>query len=219
MNRRKGAFIMKKHVLLLSMLLVALIIPAAWLNLQTGLYVGEDFLRSTDAGYGPLTLQHQADGMQVTGSVDGFSWDAAVQTQDGGMTVTLADGNVYAGTWDGEHLCDERGMPYAYTSGGITIVVNNEPSPPDPILQADTLCRMALGQTEARGSLWCVLVGVIVYGIGMLSIFFPDFMYFLGRRWCFEQPELSDAGRFCQRLGGVVALAGGAVVMYLPLFI
>lgn len=210
---------MKKQVLLLCLVLLVLIVPATWLNLQTGLYVGEEFLRCTGAGYGSLTLQHQADGVHITGSMDGFSWDATVQMQEGSMSVTLADGTVYAGAWDGEHLCDESGMPYAYTSGGITIVVNNEPAPPNPIFQADTLCRMALGQTEARGSLWCVLVGVIVYGIGMLSIFFPDFMYFLGRRWCFEQPELSDAGRFCQRLGGAVALAGGTVVMYLPLLI
>lgn len=210
---------MKKHIVLLSLLLLLLIIPATWLNLQSGLYVGEDFLRRTDAGYGPLTLQTQADGAHITGSIDGFSWEATVQTSDAGMSVTLADGTTTAGTWDGEHLCDESGMPYAYLSGSITIVVGNETPPPSPIFQSDVLCRMALGQTEQRGSLSCVLVGVVCYVIGALAIIFPDFTYFFGRRWLFASAELNDTGRTFQRFGGIIGLICAAFLMYLPLFV
>lgn len=210
---------MKKHVICLSLLLLVLIVPASLLNLQTGLYVGEDFLLRTDTGYGPLTMQAQADSIHLTGSVDGFSWDATVQINDSSLSVTLPEGTITTGVWDGEHLCDESGVPYTYTSGGITIVVGNEPSSPHPIFQADTLCRMALGQTEQRGSLLCVLVGMIAYAIGALAILFPDFMYFFGRRWLLEHAELNDMGRALQRLGGVIGLIGSAVLMYLPLFI
>lgn len=210
---------MKKHVILLSLLLLVLIVPASLLNLQTGLYVGNDFLLCTDTGYGPLAMQTQADGVRFTGSLDGFSWDATVQINDSSLSVTLPDGSITTGVWDGEHLCDESGMPYAYTSGGITIVVGNEPSPPHPIFQADTLCRMALGQTEQRGSLLCVLVGVICYAIGALAILFPDFIHFFGRRWLYDHAELNDTGRVIQRLGGIVGLIASAVLMYLPLFL
>ena len=209
---------MKKHVILLCLLLMVLIVPAFLLNLQTGLYVGEDFLIRTETGYGPLTLQTQADAVHVTGSIDGFSWEATVQTSDAGMSVTLADGTTTTGTWDGEHLCDQRGVPYAYLSGNVTVVVGNETLPPNPIFQSDVLCRMALGQTEQRGSLYCILMGMVCYIIGAMAILFPDFAYFFGRRWLFASAELSDTGRTFQRFGGIVGLIGAVFLMYLPMF-
>lgn len=209
---------MRKRIILLTLAALLLTVPAAWLNLQTGVFIGDDFLRRTDSGYGPIAMIGQEDATQFTGMIDGFSWAGAVRWEGNIASVTFPDGVTVTGTWDGRHLCDLSGVPYAYTADAITIVVNNESVPPSHTYQADVLCRMSMGETEQRGSLWCVAIGLLLYLIGALSILFPDKMHFFGGRWMYDQAELSDIGRFVQQLAGWVGLATAVFVMYMPLF-
>lgn len=209
---------MKKRVILLTLVVLLLAIPAAMLNLQQGVFIGDHFLPRTDSGYGAITILRQEDATQFTGVVGGFSWAGAVRWNGDTASVTFLDGVTVNGRWDGQNLCDLSGVPYAYTIDAVTISVNNEPVPPSHTYQADVLCRMSMGQTEQRGSLWCVAVGLLLYLIGALSILYPDRMHFFGGRWMYSQAELSEAGRSLQRGAGWFGLIAAAIVMYLPLF-
>ena len=209
---------MKRKLALLIAVFVLLAIPAAWLNTQQGVFWGDRFLRRTASGYGPITMVRQENTAHFTGTIEGFSWAGTVRRDGDTMTVAFPDGETIAGTWNGKYLCDPDGMPYIFTTDMITISVGNEPVPPSRVSQAHLLCRMEQEDTEQRGSLWCIAVGLVLYVIGALSILFPDTMHFFGGRWLYDHAELSDAGRFLQRGAGWLGLAVAAFVMYLPLF-
>ena len=209
---------MKKRFILLSVLLLLLSLPALWLNLQQGIFWGDHFLQRTGDGYGPITMTRAEDHTEFSGILGGFSWLGEVIWENSTARVTFPDGISISGQWDGLHLCDLSGFPYAYTSDMITISVNNEPVPPSHTAQADLMCRMDREFTEARGSVFLVLLGAAAYMTGVLCVLFPDKMYFLGRRWRYDYAELSDTGRFMQKIGGWVCIGTSLFIMYLPLF-
>lgn len=209
---------MKKRFFLLAIVFLLLALPAAYLNLQQGIWWGDTFLRRTADGYGSIRMTRSDAGTLFSGTLDNFTWHGTVTREGKSIAVTFPDGTRIAGTWNGEYLCDPSGMPHAFQGDMVTIVVNGEAQPPSPIAQADLMCRMALEQIEQRGSLLLVLLGLFVYVTGALSILYPEKMALLGGRWRFAYAELSDAGRAAQKFSGWVCILLSPIVMYLPLF-
>ena len=221
---------MRKTVVILLAIALLLALPALWLNLQEGLYVGDDFLRRTGEGrYGDISLERLNGATHVTGRLRNSDftaqlvWSSSVPPSDyvgwgdRSATVTFPDGETISGVWMSPHLCSADGMPNVFGGDMIRIVTGNEEPPLARTTIADLICRMDLGDTERYGSPWLVLAGLVIYAIGALSVLFPDRMHFLGGRWAYANPELSDEGRFFQRLGGAVAMIDAAIIMYLPL--
>ena len=209
---------MTKKIILLALGLAVLLAPAALLNTRQGVYAGDVFLPRTENGYGPIVLTLEDGAVTFSGTAADTDFTAAL-CRDGDMvSIAFADGETLTGHWDGANLCNDDGMPYAYTSHAITVTVGDEPSPLGLATLADVLCRMAFGVTEARGSLHLLLLGTVLYVLGSLYVLIPEKMYFLGRQWVFSHAELSDMGRLGQVIGGWVLLAAAAIMMYYPLF-
>ena len=209
---------MTKKIILLALGLAVLLTPAALLNTRQGVYAGDVFLPRTENGYGPIVLTLEDGAVTFYGTAADTDFTAAL-CRDGDMvSIAFADGETLTGHWDGANLCNDDGMPYAYTSHAITVTVGDEPSPLGLATLADVLCRMAFGVTEARGSLHLLLLGTGLYVLGSLYVLIPENMYFLGRQWVFSHAELSDMGRLGQVIGGWVLLAAAAIMMYFPLF-
>ena len=209
---------MTKKIILLALGLAVLLTPAALLNTRQGVYAGDVFLPRTENGYGPIVLTLEDGAVTFSGTAADTDFTAAL-CRDGDMvSIAFADGETLTGHWDGANLCNDDGMPYAYTSHAITVTVGNEPSPLGRAPLSDVLCRMAFGVTEARGALHLLVVGTVLYVLGALYVLIPEKMYFLGRQWVFSHAELSDMGRLGQIIGGWVLLAAAAIIMYFPLF-
>lgn len=209
---------MTKKIILLALGLAVLLAPAALLNTRQGVYAGDVFLPRTENGYGPIVLTLEDGAVTFSGTAADTDFTAAL-CRDGDMvSIAFADGETLTGHWDGANLCNDDGMPYAYTAHAVTVTVGNEPSPLGRAPLADVLCRMAFGVTEARGALHLLVVGTVLYVLGALYVLIPEKMYFLGRQWVFSHAELSDMGRLGQVIGGWVLLAAAAIIMYFPLF-
>ena len=57
------------------------------------------------------------------------------------------------------------------------------------------------------------VLGVLIYVLGIVQIYYPDKVYFFLRRWQFQNAELSDEGRTVTVIGGVIICIIGIGVM------
>lgn len=209
---------MKKARVILALVLLCLLPLSLWLNLRTGVYAGDHFLPRKGPGqFGDVTMTAQDGDWRFTGTVGQETVDALLMAEGDRITVDLGDGEPLTGTWDGERLLDESGLPLGV--GEVIITINGQESPMSRYAMAATLTRMAFGAVEHRGSFWLSLMGAILYLLGAVTFLYPEQAHFFLSRWQYEHAELSDAGILAERIGAVVAMVGSAVVMFLPILV
>lgn len=200
-----------------------------WLHLRQGIYVNGDFLyrsgadcyrrlqdeiRITESGTG-TEFEVTYDGIKDTATLVWGGQTAAGQTP---VCVTFQDQSTVEGIWDGKTLCDADGRDLAYDLGEIVVTPNGKRPPVSHTEWSRIFCRLAIGDTETRGSIVFLLIGTIAYALGILGFLFPDKAHFLFRRWQYDRAELSDAGIFVTKASGIVVMILGAVMM-LQLFL
>lgn len=195
---------------------------SGWLNSRRGIYIGDDFFyKMSDtlykSGENIISLQKKGDATQFSVQLNGEKQSAVSQWNGDRVKVTYEDGTVIAGAWkQGSDwgLCGEDGIPLAFTAeDGITITVGDGAVPIGRTALANALCRIDRKETESRGSLGATAVGAVIYLIGALTFLYPNESYFLFRRWAYQRAELSDAGLFMEKSGGVVAMIAGLAIM------
>ena len=222
---------MKKSAVVMLIVLVLLLIPSGLINLRRGVYVGERFYIPHDnednswtyraaPGYA-VTLDWCGSGTACGVSAGGPEQSVQLDWTDDWARFQFEDGTVLEGRWTGEALIDADGRPlWMEDENIIQIVVGDEPEPPlSQYTIACALCKMDRRELVFFGSVWFMLFGVFVYSWGLLNIYYPDKMHFMGRRWQYEEATLSDAGRDMQIFGGIACLIIGAAFLYLPLFV
>lgn len=217
----------KKISILIGILLI-LVVIGCWRNVRTGIYIGDKFLVQKEDGYfkaGDDEIRMiRSDGftnfqMVLNGEVRsaGLVWsrsDRLFDVEHDYAEITFGDGEIVEGTWfANDLLVNDSGTPLIYLDYPlITITANDEPVPISNITLSNVLCRMDLGMVDKNGSIGFVILGALVYGLGVLTFLFPEKMFFLGSRWQFRNPELSDDGIMMQKFGGVICMIVGFVI-------
>lgn len=84
---------------------------------------------------------------------------------------------------------------------------------------AHALVNMADAEPETRGDWQLALVYTAIYALGAALFLWPEKLAFFGERWRYQtEPELSDAGILMEKLGGVLLMGMGVIMMFYPLF-
>ena len=78
---------------------------------------------------------------------------------------------------------------------------------------SNVLGRILYGNLESISFWGFTVLGVLIYVLGIVQIYYPDKVYFFLRRWQFQNAELSDEGRTVTVIGGMIICIIGIGVM------
>lgn len=230
MERQERA-VRKKFLWIAVPVWVVLVVLSGWLYLRQGIYVDGDFLYRRGADC--YRRQQDEIRMYEEGAATRFevTWDGRKNTAvlewgepawNNGtqVCVTFQDGSVIEGIWKGDTLSDADGWDLSFGSVEIAVTVNGKRSPVSDVAWSKIFCRLSLGDTETKGSWLFLFIGTVAYVLGALGFLFPDNTHFFLRRWQYEKAELSDAGRFIEKSGGIIIMIfGGAMMLHLFLLL
>lgn len=68
------------------------------------------------------------------------------------------------------------------------------------------------------GSVLTILLGIVVFGLGLWSVTSPESVWMLENGWRFENAEPSDLALALNKVGGVVAMIGGTIMVIAGIF-
>lgn len=210
---------------ILALIIITAVLAAAfsgWRNLRKGIFLGNDFFyrveeslyQKNSANYIRSVPEDGGAGFVIF--LNGKEQTASLQRQEDFVSITYGDGTVIEAVWNGQWFCDrETGYPMTFD---VAVTFGDEiPEIGKPAI-SNALCRIVWGDLEPRGSAALILVGGLLYALGAVSFLFPNQAHFFLRRWAYRQAELSEDGVLAEKIGGVVGMAVGVVVM-LGLFI
>jgi len=218
---------MKKKLVLAALAFVLLSVPAAWLQLRDGVVLGESFYiqRNPDlysAGEDSIAIDRNGNDAEFTISVNDMVMKVWMETDGRHYSFCYEDGTVvegFAGQWADE-LVNGDGMPLGWTDG-IAVYVGE--TPPEDVLfrkysLSNGLFRMYAGICEQKGHVLMIVMGLLLYALGIASILWPEQVHFFGSRWRYAHAELSADGIAMQKLSGIACVVLSIVLMYMPLF-
>lgn len=217
MKERKIDF----RILTLIISIAALsIIFSGWRNLRKGIFLGDDFFYQAESSlYQRNSMNYirsvpKDDSVGFIISLNGKEQSASLTRQGDSVSITFDDGTIIKGIWNGQWLSDEEtGLPLNFSSDNITVTVGNQPSEPGKPAVSSALCQIVWGDLEPRGSIVLVIVGGLLYALGAVTFLFPNEAHFFLRRWAYQKAELSEDGVLAEKIGGIVGMAAGVVVM------
>ena len=218
---------MKKKIILLALVFVLLAVPAGWLQLKNGVMMDGRFFAQKNEnlyvhGKDSVSISRNADGAQISIVLDGEQLNAALAIENDFYSFAYEDGRVvegYAGKWLDE-LVDADGAPI-WMDDSVIVVVGNEPEPSILTREyslSNILYHMVEGICEQRGHALVLVCALLIYALGIASIFWPEEVHFFGSRWAYSHTELSDAGIAVQQISGVACAIVGVGLLYAPLF-
>lgn len=218
---------MKRKITLLALVFVLLAVPAGWLQLRNGVMMdGRFFARKNENlyvhGKDSVSISRNADAAEISIVLDGEQLDAELTIANDLYSFAYADGRVvegYAGKWMDE-LVDAEGAPI-WLDDSVIVVVGNEPEPSILTREytlSNILYHMLEGICEQRGHVLVLVCALLIYALGIASIFWPEEVHFFGSRWAYSHTELSDAGVAVQQISGVACAIVGIGLLYAPLF-
>lgn len=223
MERQERA-VRKKFLWIAVPVWVVLVVLSGWIYLRQGIYVDGDFLYRSGADC--YRRQQDEIRMYEEGAATRFevTWDGRKHTavlkwgEPAGnngtqVCVTFQDGSVVEGIWNGDTLSDADGRDLSFGSVEIVTTVNGKRPSVSDATWSSIFCRLSLGDTETKGSWLFLFIGTVAYVLGALGFLFPDNVHFFLRRWQYEKAALSDAGRFVAKIGGIVAMILGGIMM------
>lgn len=114
-------------------------------------------------------------------------------------------------TKDDTFLLVADGSPVGWDE--MQIIAGNE----KPVISDETysnaLGHILYGNLESISFWGFTVLGVLIYVLGIVQIYYPDKVYFFLRRWQFQNAELSDEGRTVTVIGGMIICIIGIGVM------
>ena len=141
---------------------------------------------------------------------DGKKQNVSYTMKGDQVTFSFADDTIN-GTWTGDQLLAADGSPVGWDE--MQIIAGNE----KPVISDETysnaLGHILYGNLESISFWGFTVLGVLIYVLGIVQIYYPDKVYFFLRRWQFQNAELSDEGRTVTVIGGVIICIIGIGVM------
>lgn len=218
---------MKKKIILMALVFVLLAFPAAYLQMQEGVMLdGRFFVKKNEGlyvnGKNSVSIVPDNEGTEIGVALDGEQLNAMLTVQDELYTFVYEDGRTvqgYAGKWmDG--LVDADGAPI-WLEDSIVVAVGNERTPSALTREyslSNVLYHMKENICEQRGHVLAIFCAMLIYTLGVASIFWPEEVHFFGTRWAYSYAELSAAGIAVQKIAGVACSVAGVILLYAPLF-
>lgn len=216
-------------IIALAALLALLAVPSVWLNTQQGLTVVDRFFLRQDALHcraddaNEISLNRTDAGTEFQILLDNQP-SSALLTWDGDRAnIEFDDGVIVAGDWNGSTLVNLDGELSSLLGNESAYAVSPSTDPETAALVQKgllsiALCRIDTNTFSSAGSLILVIVGVVLYLLGMLNLFWPQRMFLLRSHLHYNYQELpADSARRAQILSGAVAMLGGAACMYATL--
>ena len=141
---------------------------------------------------------------------DGKKQNVSYTMKGDQVTFSFADDTIN-GTWTGDQLLAADGSPVGWDE--MQIIAGNE----KPVISDETysnaLGHILYGNLESISFWGFTVLGVLIYVLGIVQIYYPDKVYFFLRRWQFQNAELSDEGRTVTVIGGMIICIIGIGVM------
>lgn len=190
--------------------LVSLILGWYW-TLRPGIFVGDDFYYRVNS---EKLARSASDYIVKTGE---NSYDIRYRQEEKSVQVTsngsfysfaFSDGKTVEGNWNGVFLDDGSDFPFE-----ITVSDNGVPAVFSHQAHAITLIHWQEKEFTTISVWYILLLGLLFYVIGVVTIWFPEEMYFLFSRWQYRNAELSDAGKMAEQFGGIMLCGLGILTM------
>lgn len=135
----------------------------------------------------------------------------SLTSEENVLNFSFSDGASVTGLWDGEFLTDSDGIPLEFEN--LQITVNNAPVHVSDTAYCQALCRIYFRDYETVSAWYIQILGSLIYIWGIVSILYPDNVYFFLQRWRFKDPQLSETGRLLEQAGGAVLTILGISIM------
>ena len=215
----------KTQMLMIGGIFMLVLMLALWGLHVPGLQVGDAFWRKrSDNTYSlnaenTVTITRLGDTVHLVRQYQGTVLEADMTVTGGMVRCVYSDGDTVEGYVAGTELVDADGVPLWMSDGAGILVDGMKISASGKGHLTQTLYRMSLGETETREGMVTLICLVLLYPLGAMQFLYPDKMAFLFSRWYYAKPELSEAGRRWERIGGIMTMLAGAVLCLLPLII
>jgi len=206
----------KRRILILAAALIAVVsLLSGWyFMLRKGVSVGDDFFyKVSENRYAKNKsdyIERISEGEFKIGSDAGEKIITLSQKADM-LVMDFMDGTVAEGYWDGKYFRNKEGVPFGWDN--IQITTDNEPVRVNDKSYCHALCKIYFGAEETMAPWYTLVAGLIIYILGLISIMYPEEVHFLFKQWQYNKPELSDAGRLAEQIGGAVVVVVGICIM------
>lgn len=197
-----------------AILVFAVSLTAGWyVTLRKGVYVGDQFYyKVSDTRYRKNKenyIERVGDGQY---RIVDDSGEKTVSLQVSGISVTLdfSDKTSYKGQWNGKELTDEDGFSMDWSWARNEAPTEEENTDPDYI---QAICRIYFQKMESISQWYFQVLGAIVYIFGIITMHYPDRVYFFMDHWRFQDPRLSEAGRSMEQVNGGICVLFGIALM------
>ncbi len=126
------------------------------------------------------------------------------------VTFSFSDDTIN-GTWTGDQLLAADGSPVGWDE--MQSFASDDKHMVSDAAYSNVLGRILYGNLESISFWGFTVLGVLIYVLGIVQIYYPDKVYFFLRRWQFQNAKLSDEGRTVTVIGGVIICIIGIGVM------
>lgn len=205
----------REHLGLVFLVIAAILAVAigGYFTLRKGVYIEDDFYYKVSADkfvHNTSNYVERTKNNTFLLVTDGKKQSVSYIMKGDQVTFSFADDTI-SGTWTGDQLFAADGSPVGWDE--MQIIAGNE----KPVISDETysnaLGHILYGNLESISFWGFTVLGVLIYVLGIVQIYYPDKVYFFMRRWQFQNPKLSDTGRTVVVIGGVILCMVGIGVM------
>lgn len=205
----------QEHLGLVFLILIAIFAVAigGYFTLRKGVFIGDDFYYKVSAD---KFVHNTANYVERTKDdtfllvANGKKQNVSYTMKGDQVTFSFADDTIN-GTWTGDQLLAADGSPVGWDE--IQIFASDDKRTVSDAAYSNVLGRILYGSLESISFWGFTVLGVLIYVLGIVQIYYPDKVYFFLRRWQFQNAELSDEGRTVTVIGGVIICIIGIGVM------
>ena len=205
----------REHLGLVFLVIAAILAVAigGYFTLRKGVYVGDDFYYKVSAN---KFVHNTSNYVECTKNntfllvADGKKQSVSYTMNGNQVAFSFADDTI-SGTWMGDQLIAADGSPVGLDE--IQITTGNEKPVISNATYSNALGHILYGNLESISFWGFTVLGVLIYVLGIVQIYYPDKVYFFRRRWQFQNPELSDTGKAVVVIGGVILCIIGIGIM------
>ncbi|MCH5273453.1 MAG: hypothetical protein J1E35_07245 [Lachnospiraceae bacterium] len=214
----------KRKILLICAALAAIVsLLAGWyFTLRKGVYIDDDFfykVNKTKYKHNNSNYIERISDNDFKIVSDTGERTVSLRTDADSLVFVFSDGTSLTGYRNGRDLTDAEGFPFGWKETQLS--GNNTSTQADNAAYCLSLYKIYLGEYESI-SVWPLqALGLIIYISGIAAVLYPDKAHFFLRRWRYQNPELSDAGRRTEQRCGIAISVVGILVMsgVLPMLI
>ena len=205
----------QEHLGLVFLIIIAIFAVAigGYFTLRKGVFIGVDcyyIVRSDIFVLIIVIYVERTKDVTFLLVADGKKQNVSYTMKGDQVTFSFADDTIN-GTWTGDQLLAADGSPVGWDE--MQSFASDDKHTVSDAAYSNVLGRILYGNLESISFWGFTVLGVLIYVLGIVQIYYPDKVYFFLRRWQFQNAELSDEGRTVTVIGGMIICIIGIGVM------